>query len=308
MTFSFAENRSFDIVGIGRNSWDRLAVIPSFPQPNTKSEILTLDNQPGGQVATTIVTATRLGAKTRYLGKFGDDAGGRAVRGALVREEIDLSESKVVPGVSNQSAFIVVDKNSKTRTVFSYADPRLSMNSDDFSHEAVTSGKILFLGGRRPESVLAFAKSGKESGSLVAIDADTVSHDTAEMISYADVVICPVDFPEQFTGDSSMEKALKMIAGTGPKMVCCTRGEKGCTAIVEGRFYESPALDIDVRDTTGAGDVFQGALLVGLLESLSVPELLRLANAAAALKCQQLGGQKGIPSRREVEAFLASES
>jgi sugar/nucleoside kinase (ribokinase family) len=83
-------HRGFDVVGIGRNSWDRLAVVESYPPPDAKVEALKLEIQPGGQVATAMVSAARLGASTRYLGKFGDDAGGRAVRAALVREGIDL--------------------------------------------------------------------------------------------------------------------------------------------------------------------------------------------------------------------------
>ncbi|HLG19123.1 MAG TPA: PfkB family carbohydrate kinase [Bdellovibrionota bacterium] len=305
--FDFSQNRSFDIVGIGRNSWDRLAVVPTYPVPNTKSEVLTLDNQPGGQVATTIVAAARLGAKTRYLGKFGDDAGGRAVRGALVREGIDLSESKVIPGVSNQSAFIVVDKKNKTRTVFSYLDARLAINSDDFAHEAITSGKILFLGGRRPETVIPFAQMGREAGCIVAIDADTISHDTAEMISHAHITVSPEEVILLFTGERTVEKALKAMAKMGPRFICCTRGEKGATAVVDGEMMSASAFDISVRDTTGAGDVFQGALLVALLEKKPLSETLRLSNAAAAIKCKTLGGQRGIPGRGEVEAFLASQ-
>ena len=307
MIISLPENRPFDIVGIGRNSWDRLAVVSSYPPANAKVEVLTLDNQPGGQVATTIVAATRLGAKTRYLGKFGDDAGGRAVRGALVREGIDLSESKVIPGVSNQSAFIVVDKKNKTRTVFGYVDPRLALGFDDFTHEAVGSGRILFLGGRHPDVMIPFARAGKEAGCVVAVDADRVSHDTSELISYCQIVICPEGFPSQLTGEKSIEQSLRMIADRGPSLVCCTVGENGAIAYANGKIYESVAFPVDVRDTTGAGDAFQGAFLVGLLENKSMEEILRFANAVGAIKCKSLGGQKGIPHRTEVDAFLGSK-
>ena len=78
MTLNIPKDRPFDVVGIGRNSWDRIALVDAYPSADQKVEVLELVNQPGGQGATTLVAASRLGAKTRYLGKFGDDAGGRA--------------------------------------------------------------------------------------------------------------------------------------------------------------------------------------------------------------------------------------
>jgi sulfofructose kinase len=305
---SLPENRTFDIVGIGRNSWDRIALVDSYPPSDTKVEVRTLDIQPGGQVATAMVSAARLGARTRYLGKFGDDAGGRAVRAALAREGIDLSESRVITGVSNQSAFIVVDGKKKTRNVFGHVDPRLRITPDDFSHEAVTSGRILYLGGRNPTEMLPFARIGRDSGCLVAVDADSAADGITDLLASAHVAICPENFLREFTREKNLRKALHLIRKMGPSLVCATRGAKGAVMVLHEDLFQTPAFRVDVADTTGAGDVFHGALLVGLLERLSGRELLRLANASAALKCRKLGGQRGIPRRTEVERFLESHS
>lgn len=299
-------NRMFDIVGVGRNSWDRLAVVPTYPDRDTKVEVETLDIQPGGQVATAMVSATRLGARTRYLGKFGDDAGGRAVRGALSREGIDLSESRVIPGVSNQSAFIVVDREKKTRNVFGHIDPRLRLSTDDFSYEALTSGRILYVGGRNPKEVLEFVRMGQDAGCLVAVDADSTAEGISDLLTYADVAICPEHFVTDFTHEKQVSKALEEISKMGPKLVCVTQGEMGAAALYEGEYVESDAYAVDVVDTTGAGDVFHGALLVGILEGLPIQKMLQLANAAAAIKCQRIGGQRGIPEKSVVDHFLSS--
>ncbi len=71
---------------------------------------------------------------------------------------------------------------------------------------------------------------------------------------------------------------------------------------------EVPALSIDnVRDTTGAGDVFHAAFAWGLLEGLAPEPILRAANAAAAMSCRSLGAQGGLPSRDELAAFLQTQ-
>jgi sugar/nucleoside kinase (ribokinase family) len=298
------QNRSFDIVGVGRNSWDRIALVPSYPLPDRKVEVLDFDIQPGGQVATALVSAARLGTRSRYLGKFGDDAGGRAVRGALSREGIDLSESRVIPGVPNQSAFIVVDRRKKTRNVFSHVDPRLRLSPDDFTHEAVTAGRLLYLGGRNPTEMIPFARMGREAGCLVAVDADSTDDGVGDLLAAAHIVICPESFALELTGEKSLKRALRNVQKRGPSLVCATRGENGASMLLDGAHFEDGGFPANVVDTTGAGDVFHGALLVGLLERMDPPLLLRFANAAAAMKCRHLGGQRGIPGRAEVEAFL----
>jgi sugar/nucleoside kinase (ribokinase family) len=304
MRFRFPKNRMFDVVGIGRNSWDRIGLVDAYPPINTKAEIRVMDQQAGGQAATTLVTAVRLGASARYLGKFGDDAAGRAVRGALAKEGVDLSESKVIPDVPNQASFVVVDAQRKTRNIFTHTDPRLRLSPDDFSFEAVTSGKILFLGGRNPADMLQFARNGRDAGCVIVLDADSAAEGAADLLQAADVVICPEPFPTEFTGERSLERAMQDLGQMGPRIVCCTLGASGAVALAAGEFLRYPAPDVDVVDTTGAGDVFQGAFLAGLLDGLPLPKLMELASAAAALKCRTIGGQRGIPNRQEIAKFL----
>ena len=308
MRWNFSKAAMFDVVGIGRNSWDRIGLVAAYPPSNTKTEIEVLENQPGGQVATTVVTTARLGLRSRYLGKFGDDAAGRAVRGALVHEGIDLSEAKVVPEVSNQTAFIVVDRTNKTRNVFVYSDPRLKLSPEDFSHESITSGKILYLGGREPAAALAFARIGKDGGSKILLDADAVGDGILDLLPLADVVICPEAFPTRLMGERSLERATEWISRMGPAVVCCTRGADGVIVFCDGALTEMKSIDVDIVDTTGAGDVFQGGFIYGMIEQWPLERTLRFASACAALKCRTLGGQKGIPKLAQVETFLAAHA
>ena len=69
------------------------------------------------------------------------------------------------------------------------------------------------------------------------------------------------------------------------------------------RFYQ-PAFQVDAVDTTGAGDVFHGAFMVGLIENWPLPKILEFSVAVAAMKCRGLGGREMIPNREEVVEFL----
>ena len=75
-------------------------------------------------------------------------------------------------------------------------------------------------------------------------------------------------------------------------------------ARIENRFYDQEPFQVDVLDTTGAGDVFQGVFLVGLLSQWEPARILKQASAAAAMKCRHLGGQNGIPTMKELQNFL----
>ena len=91
-----------------------------------------------------------------------------------------------------------------------------------------------------------------------------------------------------------------------PGFLCTTLGHEGTVAFVKGELVYIKGFDVRAVDTTGAGDVFHAGFIYGLLENWEVEEVLRFANAVAALKCRDLGGRKGIPTLEEVKKFLGS--
>jgi sulfofructose kinase len=83
-----------------------------------------------------------------------------------------------------------------------------------------------------------------------------------------------------------------------------TEGAEGCYTVTEKDYFHTPAFSVEVMDTTGAGDTFHGAYLVGLDLGWPLRETALFASAAAAMKCRRLGGRAGIPDRESVLAFL----
>ena len=86
-------------------------------------------------------------------------------------------------------------------------------------------------------------------------------------------------------------------------MLCVTLGARGAMLLEGDRLHHVPGLPVEVVDTTGAGDVFRGAFITALLRGDSPADILRFANAAAALSCTRLGAIDGIPAIEEVLAF-----
>ena len=98
--------------------------------------------------------------------------------------------------------------------------------------------------------------------------------------------------------------AARLLA-KGPKAIIIKLGDRGCFYFDGKQELHSPSFPVEARDTTAAGDVFNGALGVALTEGRDVEKALRFANAAASISVTRQGAQASIPTRKEVDELLA---
>ncbi len=300
------QEKPFDVVGMGLNSVDFLIVVPKFPSPNSKMEMLRFSKQGGGQVATALVALARWQVKTKYFGKVGEDELGQFSLHSLKEEGIDVSSVIVEPNTPNQFAMIMVEAVSGDRTILWNRDARLMYRKGELRKEEICSGKILHLDGHDIQAALQCIEWAKEEGIPIVIDLDKVEPLTSELIKRVDFVITSSRFPSLYTGISEPQKALLELQKHTSGFLCATFGQEGAIALINGKFHTVKGLNVNVVDTTGAGDVFHGGFIYGLLQNWEVEKILKFANVAAALKCRDLGGRKGIPSLEEVERLLES--
>jgi sugar/nucleoside kinase (ribokinase family) len=303
---SFPKYKPFDVVGMGLNSVDFLCVVPEFPTINSKMRILKFSKQGGGQVATAMVALSRWGARTRYIGKIGGDELGQLSLTSLREEGVDISSVTIEPSATNQYAMILVDGPSGERTILWDRDERLMYREGELRKDSVCSGKILHLDGHDIRAALQCARWAKEEKIPTIIDLDKVEPLTSELIQEIDFVVTSARFPTLFTGISDREKALMELQKHTLGFLCATLGHEGAMAMVGGEILYVKGFKVKAVDTTGAGDVFHAGFIYGLLQNWEVTEILRFANAVAALKCRDLGGRKGIPTLEEVQKFLGS--
>ena len=123
-----------------------------------------------------------------------------------------------------------------------------------------------------------------------------------------DHLIVSKGFACGFIKTSDPVQACRALMRGKHKTVVVTVGEEGCICGAEDKLFRSPGFRVKVVDTTGAGDVFHGAFIYGLLKRWSLRRTARFANACAAMKCRKLGGRAGIPTLNEVEGFIGNFS
>ena len=308
----FARQQLFDAVGLGLNTTDVLAVVAEYPEPGSKMPIRKLATLPGGQTATAMTAVSRLGWAARYVGRFGDDANGKAGRESLRAAGVDITACATVVGATNALSLILVDEHSGQRTVLWSRHPSLTIKAADVSEDAVRSGRVLLVDCHETPAATVAARYARAAGIPTVIDVERVRPGIEDLLGQIDIIITAQDFPSALTGIGELGHALRTLSESfRAAVVCTTLGEEGSLAVVDGVEIRTPGFSVPVADTTGAGDAFRGGFIAGWLQAGSdavAEDVLRYANAVAALKCRALGARAGIPTRAEVETLLKGQA
>jgi ribokinase len=298
----------FDVVGIGCAAVDFLGVVPRYPEPDVKMQMLDLTQQGGGLAATAMVAVSRLGARAAYVGKIGDDAFGRFVIGELEREGVSAEHCVIERGGSARFAFIVVDRERGTRTILWSQKGVAALTERELDWTSVLSTRVLLVDEHEPEASIAAARASRRAGIRVILDAEKVDAVNKELVKLADTVIVPANFAYELTGERSVGRAADRMQRELGGTVVITSGAEGSFYTDGAERFHQPAFGVEVVDTTGAGDVFHGAFAFAFLHDWTARERSEFASAVAALKCRKLGGRAGIPSLAETLAFLSERS
>ena len=304
-----ADARTFDVVGLGQNSVDYVAVAATHPAANSKHRLEQFACLPGGQVATAVVACARLGWRTRYIGSFGDDAPGRLSRDSLSAAGVDISVARTVPGTTNRLAVILVDGRTGERTVLWHHDSALRLN--DVPRAAVVSGRILLVDCEDILSATTAATFARQAGIPTVVDIEDVQPGTDALLHQIDAIIVAEEFPSALTGHADLGRALEEIDREyRAPLLCATLGAGGSLARCGGREVRTPSFAIDCLDSTGAGDVFRAGFASACLRwpEGDVETILSYANAAGALSCRGLGAQGALPTTAEIDHLLLARS
>ncbi|HXX79953.1 MAG TPA: PfkB family carbohydrate kinase [Thermodesulfovibrionales bacterium] len=295
------------VVGIGQCSWDYLAVVDSLPARDTKREVLRWEEQGGGPVATALVTLSRLGIGCRFHGVVGDDGAGQKIRQSLVKEDIDVAGLLQRDGAQSQKAFIAIEKESGTRTIFWKRPSGQELTRDELGSHFLDNGYFLLLDGLMKDVSLYAAERANDLNIPVMLDAGRLREGMTDIASRCDYVVGSEEFAKELGWNDNPEHFRQTMRELRPLVTTITLGERGSVTFAQDTIIEVPAFKIHAADTTGAGDVFHGGYIYGLLQGWDTRECVRFASAVAALKCRKVGGRAGIPSLSEVMKFLEEQ-
>jgi sulfofructose kinase len=322
----------FDVVGVGANSVDYVYRLPEFPHPDTQAAKLRITHHAvlcGGQTTTAMCMCAAMGLRARYIGVTGDDENGTLLRRELQMRGVD-AEHVYAHRAKNAFAVILVDDRRGERVVLWQRDAALALQPHEIDASVIAQSRLIHVDDVDEDAAICAASIGRSAGIPVTSDIERVTERTEQLVAAVTIPIFAEHVIEALTGERDFERGLRKVRaqyggsertrptggertrstggrpgplGPGGDLICVTLGARGAMLLEGDRLHHAPGLPVEVVDTTGAGDVFRGAFIAALLRGDSPADILRFANAAAALSCTRLGAIDGIPAMEEVLAF-----
>ncbi|WP_291168580.1 PfkB family carbohydrate kinase [Gimesia sp.] len=296
----------YDVVGLGTVVVDHLVLLSHHPVQDAKTNIISDAFQIGGPVPTAQVLLSRLGKQCAFIGSWGDDQYGPLIAEDLAAENLDLSGSRALPGTRSGYAQVWIDESASTRTIACYR-PEHWLQSADLDESILTQARAVHLDGWPQTTCLYAAQIAQQAGAKVCLDAGSLKPGMEELIPYLNVMNCPRRFISEYLDTDDIHAAGQELLQQGPELVTITDGANGAWLFTDSVRLHCESLPVLSLDTTGAGDIFSGALLYGILEDWPVERTLKFASITAALKCERLGNRDALPTLAEIEAVLQTK-
>ena len=294
------ENNTKRVFGIGTVVIDHVLILSRYPSRDTKCVAEGQWRQVGGPVPVALSTASFYGARTHFFGRWGDDDAGEEVRNRLSSRGVDLRANPSHPEWSTGFSHVWTETAEAARTIaYSRGDFPVPNESDVSAHANVLGQcEILHLDGWAPLAARWAASRMKERGGLVVLDAGSKKPGMEELLPFVDVLIASNLFCQAWFG--TQQPTLDALSSLQCETVVRTMGADGATCYDSEGEYHVPGRPVNAIDTNGAGDIFAGALLAGLVDGRTVRDCLSFANSVAAASCQHRGNFT-LPDRQEVD-------
>jgi ribokinase len=306
------------VVVVGSLNMDFVVEVGHLPAPG--ETVLGRDFRmiPGGKGANQACAAGKLGGArvaVRMAGRVGYDLFADHLRASLSAAGVDVSAVCATKAQPTGVALIWVDAAGQNSIVVaSGANRELAAADTESLRRTIRGARFVLFQLETPlDTVAAALALAREEGAGTILDPAPAQPLPPAMLARVDILtpnesealmllgrpaarVTPGDAP-------ALARALREL---GARKVVLKLGDRGCYFDDGERQVFSPAFPVEVRDTTAAGDTFNAGLAIALAEGRSVADALRFANAAAALSVTRLGAQASIPTRTEVDAFLAA--
>ncbi|AKH41131.1 ribokinase [Altererythrobacter atlanticus] len=292
---------------------DLIQSVELLPRPGETVLALSSSRLPGGKGANQAVAAARMGAATNMIAAIGDDENGQWMRSKLAADNVHVGGIATLPGQATGTAYIAVDRKGENQIIVaSGANARLAPLDVEY---AAAEADILLAQLEIPiETVLAFFTAPSAESRIRILNAAPARPEASSLFAHTDILIVNEHELAVYLGlDGELSHADRARAARGlisrpDQIVVVTLGAQGALAVRMDDELHVPAAKVTPVDTIGAGDCFTGALAALIDGGLAVADALPLANIAAALCTQQHGAIPAMPTRSDVDRFLAATS
>lgn len=301
------------IAVVGSSNIDLIMQVPSFPKPGETVAGGVFTQTFGGKGANQAVAAARAGGEVVFISCLGTDSFAENFMARFEEDNIDTSNIFQESGVSTGTAMITVDKDGENCiSVAPGANYKLNERHIIKVQPVLKEARVILLQGELHPDMLryilnwAFKEEKKVLLNLAPaqpLEKEFLKHLAILVVNESEagtLVGRPVKGVEQ------AQAAAEELATYTDGGVIVSFGKNGSYLVKDDLKQIVPAFKVKAIDTTGAGDVYCGSLASALVEGMEPLEAMRFASAAAAISVTRLGAQPSIPSRDEIDQFLAT--
>lgn len=304
------------LLSVGLSCLDLVWHVSSFPPKGSRTDASAHHRHGGGPAATAAVAAVRYGVEARLWAIHGDDDAGRSLLSELTDEGVDVSRVRVPAGARSFVSAVLVGPDGE-RWIFPYRGEGLDDDPGAWPLEQVASVDAVLTDLRHPRLARAVLRAARAANVPSVVDLGNLRD--VDATEDASVVIAAREAAEEMLlrsgaagvsagldgADASemAEAALDALRWRDDQTVAVTLGDEGVVYDAGDGLRHLPALPVEVRDTTGAGDVFHGVWAAALASGADADTCAQRASVAAALSCAA-PGRAAIPTGDEVARLL----
>jgi ribokinase len=297
-----------NILVIGSSNTDLVIQTSHFPEPGETVIGGEFNTFAGGKGANQAVAACRLGGKVTFVAKLGKDGFGQEALNGFKKEGIITTHIYIDTSLPSGVASIILnEKGQNTIVVAPGANNALTEEDIELTKDAISEADIVLIQLEVPLATVIFAiKLAFHLGKRVILNPAPATSLPDEIYPFIDLITpneteAGILLGMKVIDENSAAIAAEKLLKKGVKNVILTLGEKGAFLKNDEIELLVPAIKTKVRDTTGAGDIFNGALAVSLSEKKDWLEAIQFANRAASIGVSRLGAQASVPYRDEVD-------
>jgi sugar/nucleoside kinase (ribokinase family) len=310
------------LVGLGSCTVDFFAPVPKLIGAEEKINANRLEIHAGGVTANNLTQVARLGTTAGWIGLIGDDENGRIIQKEFAEDGMDTTGIEVVKGEHSSFTWIPVDVQGE-RCIYMFPNVTAKVTPkqirERFARHIRQAMHFHTEASQLPlPPVLEAIRVAREAGVKVIFDLDVdptyfvqaglgTKDELLEALRLTDVLKPCKAAARELTGESGYEQMARRLLTYGPKLVAITMGAEGCLIASNQGIAHAPPFQVNVVDTTGAGDAFMGGLSYALLQGWDHERVGMFANACAALCCTKVGA-RAMAKLSEVNAFIQSNS
>ena len=296
--------RGLQVLGFGAISVDDIIYVDR-PLSAGKGKVTGRIRDHGGNVATALVAAARLGARAGFIGWLSGQKGGDQSALELERHGVDISSAPRRPDAKAIHSVITVGSDGER--FIAYDDDVPHGTSDSLKDEILAQAGVLLIDSYAI-GALTFVARARKLGLAVVADIEWSGGAATEaLLDLCDHPVLPLAFARAYTGETSATAILRALWSEERAALVLTDGAEGVYVRQKGdaALWHIPAHKVRAVDTTGAGDCFHGAYAFALTQGKPPLGCALFANAAAALAVTGQGGRKALPNHDACLSMLS---